>query len=118
MASVAARSRSIADRMRSPEDSPACSFLFTKSIQPSMAVPTSDRGWLTQWRDERDRLVRVSKTAIDAGVDVRRVELEQARVSMQAAAVRAAMDAVGMGEEDRVVFVRAMIGQLRVAGEQ
>jgi hypothetical protein len=71
-----------------------------------------------EWRSARDRAVRAAKVAIDCGVEVRRVELEQARVSMQAAGVRAAMDAVGMGEEERVVFVRAMIGQLRVAGEE
>jgi hypothetical protein len=68
------------------------------------------------WERERRQSVVAAKAAIDAGVDVRRVELEQARVSMQASAVRAAMDAVGMGEEERVVFVRAMMGQLRVEG--
>lgn len=74
--------------------------------------------WVRLWQDERDRLVRVSKTAIDAGVDVRRVELEQARVSMQAAGVRAGMDALGLGEEQRQVFVRAMLAQLRVEGDE
>lgn len=74
--------------------------------------------WIRLWQDERDRLVRVSKVAIDAGVDVRRVELEQARVSMQAAGVRAGMDALGLEPGQREVFVRAMVAQLRIAGAE
>lgn len=73
--------------------------------------------WVRLWQDERDRLVRACKAAIDAGVDVRRVELEQARVSMQADGIRAGMDAVEMPEEVRRVFVGALLARLRVVGQ-
>jgi hypothetical protein len=94
----------------------AVALLSERVEQIGDSVTDSDRGWMAWWERERRQSVVAAKAAIDAGVDVRRVELEQARVSMQASAVRAAMDAVGMGEEERVVFVRAMMGQLRVEG--
>lgn len=95
----------------------AVEYLSMRCELVSDPLTESDKGYIAYWQQERRHGVVASKAAVDAGVDVRRVELEQARVGMQAAGVRAGMDAVGMGEGERVVFVRAMLAQLRVIGE-
>lgn len=57
--------------------------------------------WVRESREERDRLARVSKLAIDAGVAerlVRQIELEAA---LMLRATTLTLDELGLGEEDR-----------------
>ena len=48
--------------------------------------------WIKMYGDERDRLARHCKIAIDAGVDERRIQLEEAQGEQVAAAIRAILD--------------------------
>jgi hypothetical protein len=61
-----------------------------------------------------DRVARLSKVTIDAGLNQQLVELEQAKARMVAAAVGEAMDAVDMSPADREAFTRVLLARMRV----
>lgn len=57
--------------------------------------------WIALLNDERDRLVRYSKTAIDAGVAEREVQLAEQQGAMVAIVLRQVLDQLGLDEERR-----------------
>lgn len=69
--------------------------------------------YVTLWQQERKHLVEVCKVAIAAGIEERRVELEQRRASMVAAAFGRALDRVALGEGQREVLAQALVEELR-----
>jgi hypothetical protein len=66
----------------------------------------------------REKAGALAKTVIDKLGPTWEVSLEQERVKMQAAGVRAGMDALGLDDGQRELFVAAMLAQLRVAGHR
>jgi hypothetical protein len=64
----------------------------------------------------REKAGALAKTVIDKLGPTWEVNLEAERVKMQAAGVRAGMDAIGLDDPQREVFVRAMMSQLRIDG--
>jgi hypothetical protein len=66
----------------------------------------------------REKAGALAKTVIDKLGPTWEVSLEQERVKMQAAGVRAGMDALGLDDGQRELFVEAMLAQLRVAGHR
>ena len=65
------------------------------------------------WQEERDRLVRVSKACLDAGIAERLVELEADRVRLIAMAMGRALDAADLTPVQRDTVTTVMIAQLR-----
>lgn len=57
--------------------------------------------WVKESRDERDRLARVSKLAIDAGVAERLVRQLELEAALMLRATTLTLDELGLGEEDR-----------------
>jgi hypothetical protein len=66
----------------------------------------------------QERAAALAKTALDKFGPTWDVGLERERVAMQVAGVRAGMVAVRMSEEQRTVFVEAMLARLRVVGRE
>lgn len=73
--------------------------------------------WVELWHRERRHLVDVAKACVTAGIEERRVELEQARVRLQAEAVQAGLDAAGLSDDQRATVIRVMLDRLRVAAQ-
>lgn len=66
-----------------------------------------------------DRSTRVSKVVIDARLDEQLLELERAKAKMVGVAVVAGLDAIGATLEQREVFTRVLLSNLRLAqGEE
>lgn len=83
-------------------------------VGDGQAVP-----WVRMQEKERTHLARVSKMAIDAGVAAIMVQQVQAEVSMMARALNAALDALGLTEEQDDVARSAMHRELmRIEGER
>lgn len=69
--------------------------------------------WVKLWHEERRHLIEVAKACVSAGIDERLVELEQARVTLQARAVQAGLDAAELTSEQRRTVITVMLQQLR-----
>lgn len=69
------------------------------------------------YNGERERLVRFSKMALDAGIEVKRLELAQEQASLVADAIRAAVDASGVTGDARRAALAAGAHVLRPTGE-
>lgn len=57
--------------------------------------------WLVLLNEERDRLVRYAKTAADAGVAEREIELAEQQGAMVAVVLRRVLDQLGLDEESQ-----------------
>lgn len=69
------------------------------------------------YNSERERLVRFSKMALDAGIEVKRLELAQEQASLVADAIRAAVDASGVTGDAKRAALAAGAQVLRPTGE-
>ena len=65
------------------------------------------------YNEERDRLARYSKLALDAGIDERRLRVDEGRIVALGAAVDAAITDVGLDPEQREALRAALGRQLR-----
>lgn len=63
---------------------------------------------------ELDRLARVAKTATDAGVDERRIQLDERRADLVAALLRAVVDDLELSEEQRRALPGVMARHLPI----
>lgn len=70
------------------------------------------------YNSERERLVRFSKMALDAGVQIKQLELAQEQASLVADAIRAAVDASGVTGDQRRAALAAGAQVLRPTGDQ
>jgi hypothetical protein len=70
--------------------------------------------WVRLYQEWHDRLVRVAKTAIDAGVEERQVRLAEAQAQRLAAVIRAILTDLGYDLEEenvrKVVRLRLLEG--------
>lgn len=58
--------------------------------------------WVKLWQEERDRLARVCKLALDAGVDERRVRLAESQGAMIVDVIRATLVDLDIEQTERV----------------
>lgn len=58
--------------------------------------------WVRMWQDERDRLARVCKMTLDAGVDERRVRLAESQGRMIVDVIRATLSELQVEETEEV----------------
>ncbi len=69
--------------------------------------------YLKLWNEERDRLAKMSKLAIDAGVQAKMIQVEVAKVELTAQALDAEMTAAGISDDMRFDILRGMARRLR-----
>jgi hypothetical protein len=55
--------------------------------------------WYKLWASERDRLARISKMALDAGVAERQVQIAEQQASLMAAAIRQILDRLELSDD-------------------
>jgi len=81
----------------------------------ALAVGGSHRGWLEDWRDAQDRMVRYSKLAIDAGVAAAMVTQARGEGEQLARVLNAALGEAELDEETetrlRQALRRALLAQ-------
>lgn len=92
---------------------------FNESIKRNDGEPSSADvlGWQKQLRAERTTLMQTAKAATDAGLAermVRQIELEGRVVSE---AIAAALDALGLDADSRMLAIEAAHARLMVAGD-
>jgi hypothetical protein len=58
--------------------------------------------WVKLWQEERDRLARVCKMTLDAGVDERRVRLAESQGRMIVDVIRATLSDLNISESEQV----------------
>jgi hypothetical protein len=85
----------------------------TRTVESRAAV----NPWVKLYQDERDRLVRVAKAAMDAGVEERRVRLAEQQAQRLAAVIRAILTDLGHDLEDDRVRKVVRLRLLEGAGE-
>jgi cell division FtsZ-interacting protein ZapD len=71
----------------------------TRTVEARAAVNI----WVKLYQEERDRLVRVAKAAIDAGVEARQVRLAEAQAEQLAQVIRAILTDLGQDLADEQV---------------
>lgn len=83
------------------------------------AVEEAIRGLVVLEGEERDRAARYSKLALDAGIDERRVRVEEASVSLVIAVIRRALVAAGVSLQSDAarVAVRGALAELAGGGD-
>lgn len=79
-----------------------------KNLQPNP--------WLTLLSDERDRLVKYAKTAADAGVAERAIQLAEQQGAMVANVLRSVLDQMGLDEQQRAQANALLYNGLRQLG--
>lgn len=103
---AAAAVRWLADKVNSLDDRE-----ITHGIQRTVQKADGSRDitagagvnlWVKLWQDERDRLARVCKLTLDAGVDERRVRLAESQGRMIVDVIRATLLDLGIVESDEV----------------
>lgn len=62
----------------------------------------SVNGYVKMWQAERDRLARVCKITLEAGVDERRVRLAETQGALIVDVLKATLDELGIVQDDRV----------------
>jgi hypothetical protein len=80
------------------------------AVMTDAAVATSAE--YQAWTAERQHLARVSKAALDAGVDERRVALAEAQAVVLAGVIRTVLDALHLTQEQRATAVTIVRQQL------
>lgn len=71
------------------------------------------RALLTLYADERDRLVRVAKTTLDAGVEERRVQLAESQGELVAGGIRRILAALNLTAEQEALVGVVVPRELR-----
>lgn len=71
--------------------------------------------WLVLYREERKHLVDVTKAAISAGIEERRVKLAEAQGSLLNGVIRRILDRLGLSDEQRVLLPVVVPEELRRA---
>lgn len=69
---------------------------YTNKAETELPSP-----WLVLLNEERDRLVRYAKTAADAGVAEREIELAEQQGAMVAVILRRVLDQLGLDEDSQ-----------------
>jgi uncharacterized protein YgfB (UPF0149 family) len=70
------------------------------------------------WMQERQHLARVSKAALDAGVDERRVQLAESQAETLADVIRAVLDGLGLSAEQRAMAINIVKTRLTAISAQ
>lgn len=82
------------------------------------SAPTDAAEWLRLYREERAHMVRVAKMAVDAGVSLAMVQIEQQKGVMIAQAVREILDSLSLSPSQAALVPRVVPEILsRFAGE-
>lgn len=78
------------------------------------AIPSTEAHiWIRLYQEERDRLVKVAKTCIDAGIEERRVRIAEQQGQLIATAIKGILSKLGLADDPRVPeVVRAELLQL------
>lgn len=74
---------------------------FTIGDDPEAVLDSAQRQWFVLYQEERDRLVKVAKVALDAGVAERQVRLAEQRGALIAGAIEAILDQLQLSAEQR-----------------
>lgn len=84
------------------------------------AVPVSEdaRGIVKLYNEERDRLAKVSKIAIEAGVEKKQVELLEQQADLLVTVLRAVVQQLGLNEAKRNEALALMAAELRRLSER
>lgn len=73
--------------------------------------------WIDLYHAERDRLVKVAKTALDAGVNERKIRLAEKQGEMMITVLNTAFEQLGLTVEQRRLIPSIMPGVLRSISE-
>lgn len=74
----------------------------TKGAEKTRTYGAGVNVWVRMWQDERDRLARVCKLALDAGVDERRVRLAETQGRMIVDIIRATLTDLEIADTEQV----------------
>lgn len=69
---------------------------LTDETTKGQSAPTDAAEWLRLYREERQHMVRVAKMAVDAGVSLAMVQIEQQKGLLIAQAVREILDSLNL----------------------
>jgi len=69
--------------------------------------------YLELWNEERDRLAKFSKLALDAGVAEKQLKVEIAQIELMASALDASLDEAGISAEQRFTILQGMAKRLK-----
>lgn len=110
VARASAAVRWLSDKVNTLDDDEVVAGITQKEQDTSDAsyiVTTKERihPWIVLWQNERDRLARVCKMTLDAGVDERRVRLAESQGRMIVDVIRATLVDLGVTEDDQVTTV-------------
>lgn len=78
-----------------------------------IALEPGGKALLDLYADERDRLVRMSKTTLDAGVEERRVQLAEQQGALVASAIRRILVRLNLSPEQEALVGVVVPGELR-----
>lgn len=81
----------------------------TREARPSV--------WVTLWQGERDRLVKVAKACLDAGIEERRVRLAESAGQELAAVLRRVLDRLGLSAEQQSLALEVVPDEFRRLAE-
>jgi hypothetical protein len=103
---AAAAVRWLADKVNSLEDR-EITHGITRTVQHAdgsrdVTASAAVNLWVKMWQEERDRLARVCKLTLDAGVDERRVRLAEAQGRMIVDVIRATLLDLHVEDTDEV----------------
>lgn len=76
-------------------------------------VTGEGRAFLDLYADERDRLVRIAKTTLDAGVEERRVQLAESQGALVATAIRRILGRLGLSPAQEALVGEVVPQELR-----
>lgn len=100
-------------------DRTAVTFGVTKTVEGGPQGGTTERRaavniWVQLYGEERDRLVRAAKAALDAGVEERRVELAEHTGLMIVEMITSVLNNIDLTNEQRRSADKAIATQLRL----
>jgi hypothetical protein len=93
---------------------------FDQGPEP-LTIDAEGRALLDVYADERDRLVRIAKTTLDAGVEERRVQLAESQGALVAGAIRRILVRLNLTSEQEALVGVVVPSELRAlagGGEQ
>lgn len=102
---AAAAVRWLGDKVNSLDDDAITWGLMKQTKDKDGKSTTHGAGvnlWVKLWQEERDRLARVCKLALDAGVDERRVRLAESQGAMIVDIIRATLVDLQIEQTERV----------------
>ena len=81
----------------------------------TIVADTDEARWLQVYQNERDRLVKVAKTAHDMGIDARRIELAERQAQMMFTVINGLVDAMQLSAEQKALVPQLLPTLIRQA---